>query len=123
MKKTILTVALTLFGLITLFVSSSVLFDWFGIRQKEGNFVPAVVCANWLCGFLYLMSAYYIFKGNLAAKKTLSVALGFILLGYVYLFIHIKSGGLYEIKTFMVLAFRLILTEIFLLTTIKILRK
>lgn len=123
MNKTILTVALALFGLITLFVSSSVLFDWFGIRQKEGNFVTAVVWANWLCGFLYLISAYFIFKGNLAAKNTLSVALGFILLGYVYLFIHIQSGGLYEIKTFMALAFRLILTGIFLLTTIKILRK
>src|SRR5690606_30955828 len=121
MNKTILTVALTLFGLITLFVSSSVLFDWFGIRQKEGNFVTAVVWANWLCGFLYLISAYFIFKGNLAANNTLSVAFGFVLLGYVYLFIPIHSGCVYEIQSFMALAFRIILPGLFLLTTLKLL--
>ncbi len=30
---------LALFAMLTLFLSSSVIFDWFGIRAKEGNYV------------------------------------------------------------------------------------
>jgi hypothetical protein len=46
MKKTLLytlPILLTGFGLLTLFLSTSVIFDLFGIRAKEGNYVLFVV--------------------------------------------------------------------------------
>ena len=36
MKKTLVLGSLLLIGVVTLFMSSSVIFDWFGIREKEG---------------------------------------------------------------------------------------
>ena len=58
MKRIILLIFLLLFGAVTLFMSSSVLFDWFGIREKEGNFVTLIVWANLICGVLYLIAAF-----------------------------------------------------------------
>ncbi|HRA60413.1 MAG TPA: hypothetical protein PLG30_12425 [Bacteroidia bacterium] len=34
---------LSIFGLLILFLSSSVIFDLFGIREKEGNYVLFIV--------------------------------------------------------------------------------
>lgn len=123
MKRTLLLIFLFLFGLVTLFMSSAVLFDWLGIREKEGNFVPAVVWANWLCGFLYLDAAYAVFKNSLRAKIPLITALFILIAAYLYLFIHISNSGLYETKTVGAMAFRVGITALFLFTTIKIFKK
>ncbi|MBF8456756.1 hypothetical protein IV494_06125 [Kaistella sp. G5-32] len=123
MKKTILLIILILFGAVTLFMSSSVLFDWFGIRAKEGNFVPLVVWANWLCGILYLITAYAILKNQSWAKLPLIISLVILVIAYIGLFIHINNGELYETKTIGAMAFRMIVTALFLFTTIKILKK
>jgi hypothetical protein len=45
-------------------MSGSVIFDLFGIREKEGNYVLFIVLANFIAGFFYLLSAY----GMLTAK-------------------------------------------------------
>jgi len=42
---------LLLFGGITLFLSASVLFDLFGMREKEGNYVQFVVLANFFASY------------------------------------------------------------------------
>ena len=123
MKRTLLLISLFLFGLVTLFMSSAVLFDWLGIREKEGNFVPAVVWANWLCGFLYLIAAYAVFKNSLRAKIPLITAVFILIAAYLYLFIHISNDGLYETKTMGAMAFRVGITALFLFTTIKIFKK
>lgn len=123
MKKIILVAFLILFGLVTLFVSSSVLFDWFGIRQKEGNYVPFIVWANWLCGILYLISAFGIIKNKFWSKFPLIISILILILAYIELFIYIKSGGIYETKTVVAMAFRILITAIFLLTTLKIIKK
>ena len=123
MKRTLLLIFLFLFGLVTLFMSSAVLFDWVGIREKEGNFVPAVVWANWLCGFLYLICAYAVFKNSLRAKIPLITALFILIAASLYLFIHTSKGGLYETKTVGAMAFRIGITALFLFTTIKIFKK
>jgi hypothetical protein len=123
MKKTILLVVLLLFGFVTAFMSSSVLFDWFGIREQEGNFVPIVVWSNLLCGILYLIAAYAIFKNKIWAKFPLILSFFILIAATIGLFLHMKSGGLYETKTLGAMAFRLILTAIFILTTTKILKK
>lgn len=123
MKKNILLAFIILFGLVTLFMSSSVLFDWFGMREKEGNYVPFIVWTNWLCGILYLISAFGILKNKTWVKFTLLISLLILILAYFDLFIHINNGGIYETKTVGAMAFRIVVTAIFLLTTIKILKK
>ncbi|HUZ58336.1 MAG TPA: hypothetical protein VMU83_06105 [Hanamia sp.] len=64
MKPIILIIAgfiIALFGLVTLFMSTSVIFGFFQIREKEGNYVLFVVVANFICAFLYLAAAYGFF--------------------------------------------------------------
>ena len=123
MKKTILLIILIVFGAVTVFMSSSVLFDWFGIRAKEGNYVPGIVWANFVCGILYLVAAYRIIRHQIWARFPLTIALLILILAYIGLFIHINNGGLYETKTVGAMAFRFGLTSLFLFITIKILKK
>ena len=123
MKKTILLIFLILFGGVTLFMSSSVLFDWFGIRAKEGNYVPGIVWANFACGILYLIAAYGILKNLTWAKFPLIISMIILVFAYIGLFIHINNDGLYETKTIGAMAFRIGVTAIFLFITTKILKK
>jgi hypothetical protein len=55
----ILATILAGFGLLTLFLSSSVIFDLFGIRAKEGNYVLFVVWSNFISSILYLFAALW----------------------------------------------------------------
>lgn len=102
-----------IFGFMTLFMSTSVIFDLFGIREKEGNFVFLVVLANFFCSFLYLVSSWSILKSKNSAFYLLSVAAIILVAAYAYLFYHINNGGIYEVKTVKAMAFRIILTLIF----------
>lgn len=101
------------FGLLTLFLSASVIFDLFGIRAKEGNYVLFVVWANFICSFLYLLSAYGFFKVKSWTKYALTLATVILLITFIFLKIHISSGGTYENKTVGALIFRISLTIIF----------
>ncbi|MDP2089679.1 MAG: hypothetical protein Q8J84_09800 [Flavobacteriaceae bacterium] len=116
MKKVLtytVTVALTAFALLTLFLSSSVLFDWFGIRAKEGNYVLFVVLANFISSFLYLFAAYGFLKQRVWTFKLLSTTAMLLIIALIGLFIHIKVGGLYETKTIGALFFRITITLAF----------
>lgn len=114
---------LTAFALLTLFLSSSVIFDWFGIRAKEGNYVPFVVWANFFCSWLYLLSAYGFIKLRKWTYKILIAAAMILIIALIGLFFHINNGGLYETKTIGALFFRTGLTLVFALfayiTTVK----
>lgn len=123
MKKTILLIFLVIFGSVTLLISSSVLFDWFGVREKEGNYVVGIVWANFICGILYLIAAVEVFKNKTSAKFSLIICLVILVLAYIGLFIHINNGELYETKTVGAMAFRIGITALFLFTTTKILKK
>ena len=101
------------FGLLTLFLSSSVIFDWFGIRTKEGNYVLFVVWANFISSLLYLISAYGFLKIKSWTFKTLSVATVILIVALIGLFIHIYSGGIYETKTVFAMLFRISVTIVF----------
>ncbi len=104
---------LAVFGLVTLFLSSSVIFDLFGVRAKEGNYVLFVVWANFLSSILYLFAAY----GFIKTKKWTIHLLGFsailLLVAFIGLMIHINSGGIYETKTIGAIIFRITLTLVF----------
>ena len=75
-------VVLTAFGLLTLFLSSSVIFDWFGIRAKEGNYVLFVVWANFISSILYLFTAYGLIKLKKWSYQLLGVSVIFLSIAF-----------------------------------------
>ena len=104
---------LTAFGLITLFMSTAVIFDLFGIRAKEGNYVPFIVWTNWGCGFMYLAAAYGIWKSKAWVTKLLAVVALVLAGAFIGLFFYIQSGGIYETKMVGAMAFRMTVTIVF----------
>ncbi len=117
------TLALVAFALLTLFLSSSIIFDWFGIRAQEGNYVLIVVWANFISSIIYLFAAYGFITLKKWTVKLLITSLGLLVLAAIGFIIHINTGGLYEPKTVGALLFRMTVTLIFTflayLTTLK----
>jgi len=106
-------VLLIAFALLTLFLTSSIIFDWFGIREKEGNYVLFVIWANFVSSLLYLFAAYGFLKRKKVTFNILSLSALILIMALVGLFIHINSGGLYETKTIGAMIFRIALTIVF----------
>ncbi len=107
------TLILAGFGLLTLFLSSSVIFDWFGIRAKEGNYVLFVVWANFISSVPYLFSAYGFLKSENWTFKLLSASTVILIIAFLGLLVHINSGGIYETKTVFAMIFRIGVTIAF----------
>lgn len=106
---------LGLFALLTLFMSGAVLLDLFGIREKEGNYVPFVVWANLVCGFIYLTAVYGLFKKQKWTVFPLLIAVTVLILTFGALLIYVSSGGIYEAKTIAAMLFRITVTLAFTL--------
>jgi hypothetical protein len=104
---------LTGFGLLTLFLSSSVIFDLFGIRAKEGDYVLFVVWANFISSLLYLFATYGFVKSKKWTAWLLGISAGILTIAFIGLIIHINSGGLYETKTIGAMIFRIAVTLTF----------
>ncbi len=118
MKKIIGYVSGTLiaaFGLLTLFLSTSVILDLFGVREKEGNYVLFVVWANFISSLIYLFAAYGFFTQKRWTSKITITTVAILVLAIAGLFFHIQSGGIYETKTIAALTFRIILSTVFTL--------
>lgn len=116
MKKLIpyfLAIILAGFGLLTLFLSTSVIFDLFGIRAKEGNYVLFVVWANFISSILYLIATYGFIKSRKWTAKVLSISSIILIVALLGLFYHIDSGGIYETKTIGAMVFRISITLVF----------
>lgn len=116
-------IVLVAFGLLTLYLSGSILFDWFGVRAKQGNYVLFIVGINFSCAILYLTAAYGFIIRKLWTVKVLLTALIILILGFAGLLIHINAGNLYETKTVGAMVFRIVITTIFLGISKKILKK
>ena len=115
MKKAfpyIIAAIVVVFGLLTLFLSGSVIFDLFGIREKEGNYVPLVVWSNFISSILYLVAAYGLFKMKKWSVWLLVVSVFILVAAFIGLKMHINDGGLYEAKTVNAMLFRIGLTVI-----------
>ncbi|HEY9115094.1 MAG TPA: hypothetical protein VIN10_10345 [Bacteroidales bacterium] len=106
---------LAIFGLMTLFMSSSVIFDFFDIREKEGNYVLFVVWANFISSIIYLFSAYGIIKNQNWVVLFLGISLSILIAAFIGLIVHISTGGIYETKTIGAMIFRIIITLAFTL--------
>jgi hypothetical protein len=98
------------FGLLTLFLSTSVIFDLFDIREKEGNYVLLVVWSNFVRSILYLFSAYGFLKLKNWTKVLLGISSIILISSFVSLKVHISNGGIYETKTVSAMIFRISVT-------------
>ncbi len=109
----VLSVVLIAFGLLTFFLSTSVIFDLFGIRAKEGNYVLFVVWSNFISSIIYLIASY----GFITSKKWTAKLLGgsaiILITAFLGLIFHINSGGIYETKTIGAMIFRIFVTLVF----------
>ncbi len=106
-------IILTAFALLTLFLSSSVMFDWFGIRAKEGNYVLFVVVANFLSSLLYLVSVYGLFANQKWSYKPLLVSAVLLTVTQVVFLIYVNNGGIHETRTIGAMFFRITVTIVF----------
>jgi hypothetical protein len=106
-------VILTLFALLTLFLSTAVIFDLFGIRAKEGNYVLFVVWSNFISSILYLFAAYGFIKNKKWTTSLLGISTLILITAFVGLKIHASSGGIYETKTIGAMIFRVSVTLVF----------
>jgi len=116
MKKYIsIVIALVLvaFGLLTLFLSTSLIFDLFDVRADQGNYVLFVVWANFFSSIIYLIAAF----GFLAKKYWTTLLLGltsfYLFATFIRFLIYVSSGGIHETKTMSALVFRIAVTLIF----------
>ena len=114
---------LTLFGLLTLCLSTSVIFDLFGIREKEGDYVLFIVWANFISSILYLIAVVTWIKKMKITSTLLGTSTAILALGFVGLLIHINAGGLHETKTIGAMVFRTLLALILTIISYKILKK
>lgn len=108
-------ILLAVFGLITLFLSASVIFDLFGIRAKEGNYVLFVVWSNFMSSILYLFAAFGFIKNKKWTASLLGISTFILLAAFIGLNIHASSGGIYETKTTGAMIFRISVTLVFAL--------
>jgi len=103
--------------------SSSVIFDWFGIRAKEGNYVLFVVWANFISSILYLVAAVGLIRLKKWATNLLGVSVAILVMAFLGLLMHINNDGIYETKTVGAMIFRTTLTLIFTITSHYIIKK
>ncbi|MGE0771929.1 MAG: hypothetical protein AB7K37_09485 [Cyclobacteriaceae bacterium] len=115
-------VLLLLFAMGTLFMSGSVLFDLFGIREKEGNFVLFIVVTNFVCGFLYLAAVWGWFFKKMWTTRALALITGILLVSFIALIGHILAGGIYELQTVKAMLFRMVATGVFTFLSWRLIR-
>lgn len=106
-------IILTAFGLLTLFLSSSVIFDLFGIRAKEGNYVLFIVWANFISSIFYLFAAYGFIKHKTWTTKTLALSSFILIAAFIGLLFYVRAGGIHETKTIGAMIFRSMFTIFF----------
>lgn len=121
--NTVSAIILALFAMLTLFLSSAVIFDWFGMRAKEGNYVLFIVWANFICSMLYLFAVYGFLKSKKWTFWVLSVALGILIIAFIALLLYVNNGGIHEAKTINAMVFRMLVTLSFSLIAFFSLKK
>lgn len=110
-SKNILSLAALIFGLITMFASSSVLFSYSSILAKNGNYPDFILWMNLLSSPLYLLAALGFRYAKVWTAYPLLVIFIMLFISLTYFILLIKSGGGYELDTLMALAFRIAFTS------------
>jgi len=104
---------LAAFGFLTLFLSTSVILDLFGVRAQEGNYVLFIVWANFISSLLYLFAAYGFIKTKKWTVQLLGISAIVLIFAFIGLLFHINTGGIYETKTIGAMIFRITVTLVF----------
>ncbi len=109
--------ALPLFGFasLTFFLSTSVIFDLFNVRASQGNYVLFIVVTNLICSLIYFVAVYGFIKQKSWTALLLGLALSLLILVFAYFTIYINNGGIYEVKTYGAMMFRMAVTAVFTL--------
>ena len=101
---------LTAFGLLTFFLSTSIILDLFGIRAREGNYVLFIVWANFICSLIYLVAAYGLATAKSWTYKILGISTIILVIAFAGFLFYISAGGIHENKTIGAMVFRILLT-------------
>lgn len=99
-----------IFGLLTIFAGGSVILDLFGMREREGNYVPYVVWASFISGILYVFASFGFFKNRAWTKTVLKYAIYILIAGLVALIVWILKNEPYETAIIFKLSFRILLS-------------
>ena len=117
MKRIILIISaivLIAFASLTFYLSSSLIFDLFDMRAKQGeDFVEFVAWANLISSLIYFGSGYGLIYQKRWSTLALSLALGVLAITFVSFNIYINTGGIHLDKTFGALIFRMGVTLVF----------
>ena len=113
-------VFLIVFGLLSIFMTTSIILDLFGMREKEGNYILFVVWANFACGILYVVSGLCFIFNKKITTFFLAVASIILIITFAELFYHINQGIPYETKTVAAMTFRTLITISFLMYSLKV---
>ncbi|MEO5967692.1 MAG: hypothetical protein ABIP68_03915 [Ferruginibacter sp.] len=108
------------FGLISLFMTTTIILDLFGMRAKEGNYVLFVVWANFACAILYIISGICFIYNKKITTFFLAVASIILVITFAELFYHINQGIVYETRTVAAMAFRTLFTISMLMYSLKV---
>lgn len=106
---------LTAFGLLTLFLTTTILLDLLGMREKNEGFTPFVIWVNLISGIIYIVSAYGFLKSKSWTPKLLVLSLLLLIGAFIAFNIHINNGGIHKNDTFGALIFRISITAVFAL--------
>jgi len=110
----ILGLFIAIFGLLTLYLSGSIIFDLFGVREAQGNYVPFVIWANFISSLIYLVSAYGVISKQSWTPKLLSGSVIILLITGVGFYFYVQAGGVHEAKTSAAIPFRIVVTSVFM---------
>ena len=111
------------FGLLTIFLSTSVIFDLFEVREKEGNYVLFVVWSNFISSLIYLISVYGFLTSKNWTYKLLGLSTIILVAAFIGFIFYTQAGGIHENKTFGAMIFRIVLTFAFTLFAYFTIRK
>lgn len=121
--KLIHTFLLSLIGVVSVFMTLSVIFDLLGIRAREGNYVLFIVYANLVCGIIYLYAAISNWKNLTNSFYSLVLASLILIVAFIAFGVYISNGGIHEVKTIKAMTFRTVFTLIMAALSYMMLRK
>lgn len=110
--KIIQTILLIIIGGITVFMSTSVILDLFGIRENQGSYVLFIVYTNLICGIIYLMAAYTAWVKPRLSFRGLIISLLLLIVAFIAFQFYINNGGIHEERTGKAMIFRIVFTAV-----------
>jgi len=118
MKKAMLYLVvsiLTGFALLTLFLSTSVIFDLFDVRAKKGDYISVVIWSNIISSFLYLISVYGLLSKKKWTYKTLGLSTIISTIAFICFISYVQPINIHKDETIGTMVVRIALTLVFTL--------